>query len=154
MVRVMRDIPRWPRLLGLAGLLPQFACLAAALFGPEEWKNTAAGIAAIYAGLVFTFLGGAWWGIAAGAPAAERRSGLAWLWIAAVLPSLIAFGCLGAWAGGMLPLEPVLIMLGAGFWIALGVDSRIGALGPRWWMRLRAPLSIALGGATMLIAMV
>ncbi len=150
----MSEIPRWPRWLGLAGLLPQFACLAAALLGPDDWKNTALAVAAIYAGLIFTFLGGAWWGIAAGAPAAERRSGLAWLWIAAVVPSLIAFGCLGAWAGGLLPLEPVLIMLGAGLLVALGVDSRVGALGPRWWIKLRAPLSITLGTTTMLVALV
>ena len=134
--------------------MPQFACLAAVLFGPDVWKATASAIAAIYAGLIFTFLGGAWWGIAAGAPAAERRGGLAWLWIAAVVPSLVAFGCLGAWAGDVLPLEPVLIMLGSGLLIALGIDSRIGSLGPRWWLTLRAPLSIALGVTTMLIALV
>lgn len=150
----MSHIPHWPRWLGVAGLLPQFACMAAVLFGPNEWKSTASAIAAIYAGLIFTFLGGAWWGIAAGAPAAERRGGLAWLWIAAVVPSLVAFGCLGAWAGDVLPLEPVLIMLGSGLLIALGVDSRVGSLGPRWWMKLRAPLSIVLGVTTMLIALV
>lgn len=124
----MGDIPRWPRWLGLAGLLPQLACLAAVMLGPDVWKATATAVAAIYAGLIFTFLGGAWWGIAAGAPAAERRGGLAWLWIAAVVPSLIAFGCLGAWAGGLLPIEPVLIMLGSGLLIALGVDSASGRL--------------------------
>ena len=38
--------------------------------------------------------------------------------------------------------------------IALGIDSRIGSLGPRWWMKLRAPLSMTLGVTAMLIALV
>ena len=145
----MSAVPPWPRLLGLAGLLPQLAALAIAFLGPEEWHELSRTIGALYAALIFTFLGGTWWGIAAGAPAAERRGGLAWLWVAAVTPSLLALALIGALIGGMLPLEPVLVMLGAGLLVALGIDARLGSLSPRWWMQLRAPLSLILGAATI-----
>lgn len=108
---------------------------------------------ALYAALIFTFLGGTWWGIAGGAPAAERRGGLVWAWVAAVMPSLVAFGLIGAWIFDLLPLEPVLVMLGGGLLMALGVDARFGSLSPRWWMQLRAPLSVALGTATIALAL-
>lgn len=149
----MRDVPRWPRLLGLAGLLPQFAAVLAAFAGPDEWHQPARVMGALYAALIFTFLGGTWWGIAGGAPAAERRGGLVWAWVAAVMPSLVAFGLIGAWIFDLLPLEPVLVMLGGGLLMALGVDARFGSLSPRWWMQLRAPLSVALGTATIALAL-
>ena len=150
---MMKNVPRWPRLLGLAGLLPQLAAVLAAFLGPEEWNEPARAIGALYAALIFTFLGGTWWGIAAGAPAAERRGGLAWAWVAAVLPSLITFGLVGAWMVDMVPLEPVLVMLGAGLLVALAVDARLGSLSPRWWMQLRVPLSVILGSVTIALAL-
>ncbi|MGE5952629.1 MAG: DUF3429 domain-containing protein [Qipengyuania vulgaris] len=149
----MKTVPRLPRILGLAGLLPQLAAVLAAFLGPDEWHEPARMMGALYAALIFTFLGGTWWGIAAGAPAAERRGGLTWAWVAAVVPSLIAFGLLGAWMLEMLPLEPVLVMLGAGLLVALGVDARFGSLLPRWWMKLRVPLSIILGAATIALGL-
>ena len=149
----MKNVPHWPRLLGLTGLLPQLAAVFAAFLGPEEWSESARAIGALYAALIFTFLGGTWWGIAACAPAAERRGGLAWAWVAAVVPSLVAFGSVGAWVLDMLPLEPMLVMLGAGLLVALGVDSRLGSLSPRWWMQMRMPLSIILGSATIALGL-
>ena len=149
----MRNVPSYPRALGIAGLLPQLACLVAAFFGPDDWAVAAKAIAAVYAALIFTFLGGAWWGIASAAPAAERRGGLAWLWIASVVPSLLATAALALWLGGRLPVDPVLVSLGAGLLVALGVDVRVGSLAPRWWMQLRAPLSVMLGSATIAIAL-
>ncbi|EDL49234.1 DUF3429 domain-containing protein [Erythrobacter sp. SD-21] len=148
----MGKVPLWPRLLGLAGLLPQFVLLGLAYLGTGPLAETAGVLAAFYAALIFTFLGGTWWGIAAGAPAAERRDGLGWLWVAAVVPSLLALAGLGTWAIELIPLEPLLVMLGAGLLMALVVDMRIGSLGPRWWLGLRAPLSLGLGLATLAIA--
>ncbi|MXO52254.1 DUF3429 family protein [Erythrobacter gaetbuli] len=149
----MREIPGLARVLGLSGLLPQAACLFALLFGPPEWREPALRIAAIYAALILSFLGGLWWGIAAGAPAAERRRALGWLWIAAVTPSLVALACFLPWAfGGRWP-EPSLVMLGAALLISLGVDARLGSLAPRWWMALRVPLSVGLGAMTIAIAL-
>ncbi len=150
---MMRDVPQWPRLLGLAGLLPSLGLVLIAFLGPEVLREMARSLGALYAGLIFTFLGGAWWGIAAGAPAAERRGGLAWLWVAAVTPSLLALGLLAAFLQDRLPLEPVLVMLGSGLLVALGVDVRIGSLAPRWWMQLRAPLSIGLGALTIALGL-
>jgi len=150
----VRSIPFWPRSLGIAGLLPQFACAAVLWLGPENWHTPALRISVIYAALILSFLGGMWWGIAAGAPAAERRRTLGWLWIAAVLPSLVALACFVPWAFGWSWPEPSLIMLGTALLISLGIDSRLTPLAPRWWMALRFPLSVGLGAATYLCAIV
>lgn len=149
----MREVPSKARLLGLAGLLPQIACLIVIYLGPEEWRDAAYIAAALYAALILSFLGGTWWGLAAGAPAAERRSALGWLWVAAVLPSLVAFACLAPMLLGYWYAEPTLIMLGAALLVALAVDARLSNLAPRWWLSLRVPLSIGLGVLTMLIAL-
>lgn len=149
----MTAVPPWPRLLGLAGLLPQLACAIIAWMGPAQWHEPSRVIGALYAALILTFLGGTWWGIAAAAPAAERRGGLAWLWIAAVIPSLFAWAILSLSYLGELAAEAVLVMLGAGILVALGVDWRIGPLAPRWWMQLRAPLSLLLGIATIALGL-
>jgi hypothetical protein len=149
----MREVPSRARLLGLAGLLPQIACLLVVYLGPEGWRDAAFIVAALYAALILSFLGGTWWGIAAGAPAAERRSSLGWLWVAAVLPSLVALACLAPLALGYWRAEPSLIMLGGSLLVALGVDGRLSDLAPRWWLSLRVPLSIGLGVLTILIAL-
>lgn len=41
----MNTIPTLPRLLGLAGLLPQFAFAFAVWFGADEWRWTALALA-------------------------------------------------------------------------------------------------------------
>ncbi|MEZ5680576.1 MAG: DUF3429 domain-containing protein [Erythrobacter sp.] len=142
-----------PRLLGLAGMLPQVGCVLALYFGPPEWRSPALSLAFGYAALIFAFLGGTWWGIAAAAPAAERRQSLGWLWVAAVLPSLIALGAFLPWAFGWTWPEPSLAMLGGAILLSPAVDARLGPLAPRWWMALRAPLSLGLGVATLLVAL-
>jgi hypothetical protein len=149
----VRDIPATPRLLGLAGLLPQLACVAVLYFGPPEWRFAAQAIAFGYAALIFSFLGGMWWGIAAAAPAAERRQTLGWLWIAAVMPSLIALATYLPWVFGQTWPEPSLVMLGGALLMSPAVDAKLGPLAPRWWMALRVPLSIGLGTATIAAAL-
>lgn len=149
----MREVPSRARLLGLAGLLPQIACLLAVYLGPAQWREAALVTAALYAALILSFLGGTWWGLAAGAPAAERRSALGWLWIAAVLPSLVALAALAPFALGYTGAEPSLMMLGGALLVALAVDGRLSGLAPRWWLSLRVPLSIGLGVLTFLIAL-
>ena len=148
----MGKVPFWPRLLGLAGLLPQIACAAVLWLGPAEWREAALRIAVVYAALILSFLGGMWWGIAAGAPAAERRKALRWLWIAAVLPSLVALACFLPWAFGWQWPEPSMIMLASALLLSLGIDSRLIPLAPRWWLALRVPLSLGLSAATFLCA--
>ena len=149
----MQSVPALPRWLGLAGLLPQFTCVAVLYAGPAEWREAALAIAFAYAALILSFLGGMWWGIAAAAPAAQRRKALGWLWIAAVLPSLVALACFLPWALGWEWPEPSLVMLGGALLVSLGVDAKLGALAPRWWMTLRVPLSTGLGLATIAAAL-
>ncbi len=149
----MQSVPALPRWLGLAGLLPQFTCLAVLYAGPAEWREAALAIAFAYAALILSFLGGMWWGIAAAAPAAQRRKALGWLWIAAVLPSLVALACFLPWALDWAWPEPSLVMLGGALLVTLGVDAKLGALAPRWWMTLRLPLSTGLGLATIAAAL-
>ena len=146
----MRDVPARARLLGVAGLLPQVAAAFAAWFGPEEWRLVASTGAAFYAALILSFLGGTWWGLAA--PAAERRAALGWMWVAAVLPSLVALACLAPLALGLRWPEPSLVMLGSALLVVLAVDARAAAVAPPWWMQLRVPLSVGLGTLTLLTA--
>ena len=150
---MMRTVPSLPRLLGLAGLLPQFACVLALYVGPAEWRYAAQAIAFGYAALIFSFLGGMWWGIAAMAPAAENRRSLGWVWVAAVAPSLIALFAYLPWVFGQTWPEPSLIMLGSSILMSLAVDAKLRPLAPVWWMSLRVPLSVGLGLATVAAAL-
>ncbi|QPC99073.1 DUF3429 domain-containing protein [Qipengyuania soli] len=149
----MREVPAMPRLLGLAGLLPQFACAAILYAGPPDWRYAALSLAFAYAALIFAFLGGMWWGFAAAAPAAERRQALGWLWVAAVLPSLVALAAFLPWVFGWAWPEPSLAMLGGAILLSPAIDARLGPLAPRWWMSLRVTLSLGLGIATLLVAL-
>jgi hypothetical protein len=91
-----------------------------------------------------------WWGLAAAAGERAPR----WLWAAAVVPSLWAFATLGLVVLGLLAVEAALALTGAGLWLALFVDRALVAQGlaPRWWMALRLPLSLGLGGLALLAA--
>ena len=149
----MGDVPASPRWLGIAGLLPQFACLIVLYVGPVEWRFAALSLAFAYAALIFSVLGGRWWGIAAAAPAAERRRSLGWLGVAAVLPSLIALAAFLPWVFGRTWPEPSLVMLGGAILLSPAVDAKLGPLAPRWWMALRVPLSLGLGVATIAAAL-
>ena len=146
-------VPFLPRVLGLAGLLPQIACVAALYFGPNAWREPATLIAFAYAALIFTFLGGTWWGIAASAPAAERRRTLGWVWIAAILPSLIALAAFLPLVFDLAWPEPSLVALGGAILFSPLVDRALGPLAPRWWMALRVPLSLGLGSLTIAAAL-
>ena len=146
-------VPFLPRVLGLAGLLPQIACVAALYLGPNVWREPATLIAFAYAALIFTFLGGTWWGIAASAPAAERRRTLGWVWIAAILPSLSALAAFMPLVFDLAWPEPSLVALGGAILFSPLVDRALGPLAPRWWMALRVPLSLGLGSLTIAAAL-
>lgn len=150
----MSGIPFWPRLLGFAGLLPSLGCLAVLLFGPQDWHDAARMIALGYALTILSFLGGTWWGIAASAPAAERRQALAAVWIASMVPPLVAAGIVLAGIVWWPFVETALVMTGAAIVLTLVADARLGALAPRWWQGLRIPLSLGLGTVTMASALI
>lgn len=114
--------------------------------GAHRFNALALGYA--YAALILSFLGGLWWGIAASQPRAPE-----WLWVAAVAPSLIALGSAVPWALGEPWPGPSLLILGASLIATLAVDTALARrkLTPPWWMSLRLPLSLGLGGLTLLI---
>lgn len=134
-------LPRPARLLGWSGLLPAAAALAAALLAPQPWPEFAFRAGALYSGLILSFLGGAWWGLATRA-GPER----AWpLYLVAVVPSLSALALLLVMTPARLVLLGLLIM-------ATVVVDRVLVrldLAPAGWMALRLPLSLALGLLTV-----
>lgn len=143
--------PALPRLLGFAGLLPQLVAGYVLLENNPDWRFTALAMAYAYAALIFSFLGGLWWGLAAAAGDRAPK----WLWVAAVIPSLVALVSAWPWAtGGSWP-GPSMVTLGLGLIASLMVDWRVQDRGiaPEWWLSLRVPLSLGLGGITLAIGL-
>lgn len=147
---MLKEIPSAPRWLGLAGLLPMAACLLAAYGYGDEWRYSGLAMGIAYAAVIFSFIGGLWWGLAAAATA-QRRCVPAWIWVASVVPSLIAFGSFIPWIIGAEWPGPSLIIIGAGILLSPVVDWRLSKLKltPQWWLHLRLILSGALGVMTM-----
>lgn len=150
-------VSRTAYLLGFAGLLPQVGAVLLLLRdGPARRSFSAAGglLALGYGAAILSFLGGIWWGFAL-----KRRSGQSGLAMVSVLPSLAA-AAVGCWAGilsmasqgGGNWMRTPLLALGVAILFTLLVDRRLAATGeaPAGWMRLRVPLSLGLGGLTIL----
>lgn len=138
-------LPRPARLLGWSGLLPAAAALAAVLFAPPPVPEFAFRAGALYSGLILSFLGGAWWGLATRA-GPER----AWLlYLVAVVPSLAALALL------LVMTPDRLVVLGLLIIATLPVDRTLARLGltPAGWMALRVPLSLALGLITVALGL-
>ena len=142
-----------PRLLGFAGLLPQFAFVVAAWLGGPEWHYSALALGWAYAALIFSFLGGLWWGLAAGA-SARGETVPNWLWIAAVIPSLLALATLVPWLIAQPWPGPSLLLLGVAITLSpFLVDRHVSEITPQWWMSLRLPLSLGLGALTLALGL-
>jgi Protein of unknown function (DUF3429) len=139
-----------PVRLGYLGLLPQFVFLAMALSGGPAHRFALAGGFA-YAALIFSFLGGVWWGLAL---TASRQ--LPWLFAISVMPSLIALGCFLPWVWGLRWPEPYLLVLGVLLAMSCLVDLRAArALNlPVGWTKMRTRLSLGLGLTTFLLGLV
>lgn len=142
--------PLFPRWLGLAGLLPQLAAVAVVFGGDAASHFSAIALGYAYAALILSFLGGLWWGVAAAAPKAPE-----WLWVAAVVPSLIGLASAIPWAIGAPWPGPSMVLLGIALIGALAIDLILARRGlvPPWWMSLRVPLSLGLGGLTLVLAL-
>lgn len=106
-------------------------------------------VAQFYAAAILSFLGGVWWGLAW---VAETPP--AWLWVAAVMPSLWATAALFLLQWGW--NDAVLWMLAVGLLAALVVDGALWRRGlmPEWLWRLRVRLSAWLAGLTAAVALV
>lgn len=145
-------LPSLARILGFAGLLPQAFLLAALVLGGPDVRATALGLAFAYAALIYSFLGGVWWGLAAAAHAPVPR----WIWAVAVLPSLFALGCAWPWVTGQAWTGPSLVVLGALIMSSVLVDLKFRSLGltPAGWLNLRLPLSIGLGFMTLVAGLI
>lgn len=139
-------------MLGYAGLLPQaIALLLVVSGGDQRWSALAAGFG--YAALIFSFLGGLWWGIAITRPEAPR-----WTFAAAIAPSLIAFACYLPWVWGYPWPRPSLAVLGTCLCLSPWVDRALvlalpDAAVPEGWMALRVRLSLGLGLLTLALAL-
>ncbi len=140
--------PALARALGAAGLLPQLLVLFILLERNNELRFSALSMGYAYAALILSFVGGMWWGLAA-----KAQKPPAWLWVAAVVPSLVALASAIPWAVGDPWPGPSLILLGLALIAAMGVDWRLQASGiaPPWWLQLRLPLSVGLGTLTLVI---
>lgn len=140
----MTSLPRSARQLGYAGLLPQAICAVYVIDG-GKWQWTAQAIAFGYAALIFSFLGGLWWGIGL-----TREDAPRWIFGAAVMPSLLALAAYAPWIIGWEWPGPSLIAVGVLLIVSPLVDGMIGGLANEW-LSLRLRLSLGLGGLTTLI---
>jgi hypothetical protein len=127
-------LPRAARLLGLAGLIPTLAMVAALLLLPD-WRDGVAKAGLAYGAVIASFVGGAWWGLAARTETVSPR-----LLALSVLPSLTA------WPALLVPPATGLLVLALVFAALLPTDRRLVADGvaPGWWMALRVPLSLGM----------
>ncbi len=140
-------LPRIAIILGLAGLAPQVWALLATFREADRYIGLAAGY--FYAALIFSFLGGLWWGVAA-----SRKDAPEWLYLAAVVPSLIAFASGIPWMTGAEWPGPSLGVLGVGILLSALVDRTMftkGLIDRNLWL-LRLGLSLGLGVITLLLA--
>jgi len=141
-------VPRSALILGLAGLLPSAAALAAIVALPG-WREAAAAAGLAYGAVIASFVGGAWWGLAA---SRAEAAALPRLLVTSVVPSLIA------WPALLVPAPTGFLVLATLFATLLPIDRRLRGDGvaPGWWLRLRLPLSIGmaalhLAGAVLLL---
>ena len=140
-------LPRIAVVLGIAGLAPQVWALLATFREADRYIGLAAGY--FYAALIFSFLGGLWWGIAA-----SRKDAPEWLYLAAVVPSLIAFATGIPWMTGAEWPGPSLGVLGVGILASSTVDWKLASrqlIEPRLFA-LRFRLSLVLGSLTLALA--
>lgn len=143
-------LPRPPRILGAAGVLPPLACVGLALVDPALTLPATIG-GGLYAALILSFLGGMWW-----MEALLRRDGRAWPYLVAVLPSLIGWALLlpPLLAGGSIRIA--LVLLGLVVIITPLADLRVGEAmrAITGWARLRWALSLGLGGLTLVLGLI
>lgn len=136
------------RMLGYAGLLPLVGSVAGLVLLPMH-RVTLLDAGFGYAALIFSFLGGLWWG-----QGVARGKASPTLFTIAVLPSLIAWGLMLLRLLGWTPQE-ALLALGAAILLSPIVDLALERKQPsvRGWIALRLQLSTGLGALTLALAL-
>lgn len=136
------------RTLGYAGLLPLALCIAGLVLLPMH-RALLLGAGFGYAALIFSFLGGLWWGqgVARGAVSAG-------LFGIAVLPSLIGWGLMLLQYFGW-TTEAALLVLAAAILASPAVDLVLARRQAtvKGWIALRLQLSAGLGLLTLGLAL-
>lgn len=129
-------MPPIPRYLGLAGTIPFFTSAGISLFAPSS-APVAVVACQMYGASILSFLGAVHWGVALrSAPSPERNLDFFY----SVCPSI------GAAAAAVMPPEQGLAVLLPSFGAALVYDATRfagDAAVPKWYPRLRRPLSVA-----------
>lgn len=131
------------RALGYAGLLPQVICIAL-VASDSHFRFAALFMGFVYPAVIFSFLGGVWWGQAV-TRLGDARAGV---YLVAVMPSLIAAALFVPYLEGWEWPGPALLYLGAFILLSPLVDRALGYAAPDF-MRLRWHLSLGLGGLTI-----
>ncbi len=144
-----RRVPMAAALLGAAGLLPPllalFIRLTAGVDPASPLPGMAGALAQIYSALILSFLGGIWWGAAMARVPAESLPPLFGIAVAPSIVALLLIGLSLGWpllASSLLGLVIIATPL-------VDRELRRRQLVPPWWMRLRVPLSLALGTLTI-----
>lgn len=129
-------VPRAALHLGLAGLLPSVAMVAVMAALPEA-AAAAAGAGIAYGGVIASFVGGTWWGIAAARAEGAARQRIL---VASAVPPLVA------WPALLLPPATALLLLAVLFAMLPPTDARLLREGfaPAWWPPLRRMLSLGM----------
>lgn len=141
------SLGRAARLLGYSGLIPQLIAVGLAWFD-GEWRYVAIAAGFAYAALIFSFLGGVWWG----QTVTSGRGGVG-AFLAAVLPSLIGLALFLPWTFGWEWPGPALLYLGLFIGLSPLVDRALGFAKPDF-MRLRTQLSLGLGVLTIMLGVI
>lgn len=136
---------RW---LGYAGLLPQVLCIALVLSG-NAYQYSALFMGFVYPAMIFSFLGGVWWGQSI----AKAGAASAGAYAIAVMPSLIAAALFIPYLEGWEWPGPAMLYLGAFLMLSPMVDRALGYAAPDF-LRLRWHLSLGLGGLTIVFGFI
>lgn len=131
--------------LTLVALLPQALFLLLTLTdGQASWIAPAMAFA--YAALIFSFLGGMWWGVGLTLQPASPR-----LFLVAVAPMLICFALFIPWIWGWHWPGPQVSILGIAITGSFVVDRRLAARAnfDLRWVRVRTVASVILGLLTL-----
>ncbi|WP_158228918.1 DUF3429 domain-containing protein [Chitinimonas sp. BJB300] len=130
-------IPTSARWLGVAGLVPFYACLAIAALDLAHHRMVPLNALVIYGAIILTFTGAIWWGLAVHAPSGTPVHRV---YTVSTLAALVG------WVALLLPTNRGLALLMAGFMAQSLADYALYFSHPRvfpgWLMHLRRLLTV------------